>query len=113
MQIKDLQPKLGNVNIELDIVQKEEPREFEKFGKPGRVCNAIGKDETGRVKVTLWNEQIDSVNEGDRLKFENAYVNEFRGDMQITTGKYGNFEVTKKAGESPGSVVEADEEFVE
>lgn len=118
MQIKDLQPKQGNVNIELDIVSKDEPREFEKFGKTGRVCNANGKDETGEIKVTLWNEQIESVNAGDKVRFENAFINEFRGDLQITTGKFGKFEVIGKAEDSApqsneSKVNEAEEEFIE
>ena len=47
MAIKDLQVKQGNVDIELDIVDVGEVREFEKFGRTGKVATAIAKDETG------------------------------------------------------------------
>lgn len=99
MKISELQPKTGNVDIELEVIEKQEPREFSKFGKSGRVCNCVGKDETGTVKITLWNEQIDEVNQGDVVKFENGYVNEFQGDMQVTTGKFGQMSVLKKSEE--------------
>jgi len=39
MAIKDLQIRQGKVDIELDIVDVGETRQFEKFGKSGRVAN--------------------------------------------------------------------------
>ena len=77
MKVSELQPRQGSVNLELEIVSKEEPREFEKFGKTGRVCNAKGKDDSGEIKLTLWNEQIDQIKVGDKVKMENGYVGEW------------------------------------
>ena len=99
MEVKDLQPKQGNVEVELEIVEKEEPRTFSKFGKEGRVCNAKAKDSSGEIKLTLWNEQIDQVKVGDKVKIENGYVNEWQGEMQLTTGKFGKLEVVGAAAE--------------
>lgn len=106
MAIKDLQAKQGNVDLELEIVSKEEPREFQKFGKPGRVCNAQGKDENGdTIKLTLWNEQIDQIAVGNKVKVENGYVNEWQGELQLSTGKFGKLEVL--GGEAPAAPEEA------
>ena len=44
MAISDLQPKQGNVDIELEVTSKGEVREFQKFGKTGKVCTAEAKD---------------------------------------------------------------------
>ena len=93
MAVKDLQAKQGNVDIIVDIVDVGEVREFEKFGKSGRVATAIAKDETGDVKLTLWNEQIDQVKAGDKVHITNGYVNEWQGEKQLTTGKMGKLEV--------------------
>ena len=93
MAVKDLQAKQGNVDIIVDIVDVGEVREFEKFGKSGRVATAIVKDETGDVKLTLWNEQIDQVKAGDKVHITNGYVNEWQGEKQLTTGKMGKLEV--------------------
>jgi len=97
MQIKDLKPKQGNVDITVDIVDVGEVREFQKFGKPGKVATAIAKDETGDIKVTLWNEDIERVKAGDKVQITNGYVNEWQGEMQLTTGRMGKLEVIGKA----------------
>lgn len=103
MQIKDLQPKSGNVNITVECVEKAEPREFEKFGKPGKVCNAKVKDETGQVTMTLWNEDVDKVKVGDMLKIENGWVSEWQGELQLSTGRFGKMEVVSGDGASESS----------
>lgn len=97
MQVKDLKPKQGSVDIVLDVVDVGTPREFQKFGKPGRVANAIAKDETGDIKLTLWNEDIDKIKAGDKVQMTNGYVNEWQGEMQLTTGRMGKIEVVGKA----------------
>ena len=93
MTIKDLKIREGNVNITVDIVDVGEVREFDKFGKTGRVATAVAKDETGDVKLTLWNEQIDQVKAGDKIQITNGYVSEWQGEPQLTTGKMGKLEV--------------------
>ena len=97
MQIKDLKPKQGNVDIVVDVIDVGIPREFEKFGKPGRVSTALAKDETGDIKLTLWNEDIDKVQAGDKIHLTNGYVNEWQGEMQLTTGRLGKLEIVGKA----------------
>ena len=97
MQIKDLKPKMGNVDVIVDVVDVGETREFQKFGKPGRVANAVAKDETGDVKLTLWNEDIDKIKSGDKVHLTNGYVNEWQGEIQLTTGRMGKMEVVGKA----------------
>ena len=97
MQIKDLKPKQGNVDITIDVVDVGDVREFNKFGKPGKVANAVAKDETGDIKLTLWNEDIDKVKAGDKIQLTNGYVNEWQGEMQLTTGRMGKLEVIGKS----------------
>ena len=93
MAIKDLQVRQGNVDLIVDIVDVGEPREFEKFGRSGRVATAVAKDETGDIKLTLWNDQIDQVKAGDKVHITNGYVSEWQGEKQLTTGKMGKLEV--------------------
>jgi replication factor A1 len=97
MQVKDLKPRQGNVDIVLDVIDIGATREFEKFGKPGKVATAIAKDETGDIKLTLWNEDIDKVKAGDRVHLTNGYVSEWQGEMQLTTGRLGKLEVVGKS----------------
>jgi len=103
MQVKDLKPRQGNVDIVVDVVDVGIPREFEKFGKPGRVATAIAKDETGDIKLTLWNEDIDRVNAGDKVHLTNGYVSEWQGEMQLTTGRMGKLEIVGKSDADSGT----------
>ena len=65
MFIKDLQARQTGVEVEGDVIEMSDVREFSKFGKQGKVANAIIKDGTGKVKLSLWNEQIEKVKVGD------------------------------------------------
>jgi|TARA_B100001971_G_C18237304_1_gene568219 replication factor A1 len=98
MAIKDLQARQGNAEVLAEVIDKAEVREFEKFGKSGRVCNAKIRDDTGEVQLTLWNEQVDQVAVGDKVHISNGWVGEFQGELQLSTGKFGKLEVTKGAG---------------
>ena len=97
MQVKDVKPKQGNVDIVIDIVDIGATREFQKFGNQGKVATAIAKDETGDIKLTLWNEDIDKVKAGDKVHLINGYVNDWHCEMQLKTGIMGKLEVVGKA----------------
>ncbi len=117
MQISDLKPRMGNVDVTADVIEVEAPREFAKFGRQGRVANAVLEDSTGKVKLTLWNEQVEQVKKGDKVHISNGYVNEWQGEMQLTTGKFGKMEIvtgTEPAAPKAETVEDAsDDEFVE
>lgn len=97
MDIKELKPRQGSVDITAEVIEKSSPRDFNKFGKSGKVCNAKIKDASGTVALTLWNEQVDQVNVGDTVHITNGYVNEWQGESQLTTGKFGKLEVVGKS----------------
>ena len=97
MNIKELKPKQGNVDITIDVVDVGDIREFQKFGKAGKVATAIAKDETGDIKLTLWNDDIEKVKAGDKVHLINGYVNEWQGEIQMTTGRMGKLEVVGKS----------------
>jgi replication factor A1 len=54
-------------------------------------------DETGCVYLTLWDDNIEKVNDGDTIKVGNGYVSLFRGNMRLNVGRYGTIEVAKEA----------------
>ena len=85
------------MDIVVDVVDVGDAREFNKFGKPGKVATAIAKDDTGDIKLTLWNDDIEKVKAGDKVHLTNGYVNEWQGEMQLTTGRLGKLEVVGKA----------------
>jgi len=113
MEVKDLVAGQGKIDIELDIVDMQEPRTFNKFGKEGKVANGTGKDATGQVKITFWNEQADQVKDGDKIKITNGYVSEWQGEKQLSTGKFGQLEVIGKSEASAETAPQKEEKKVE
>jgi len=93
MKLSELQPRQSGVEVIVDVIDKGEVREFTKFGRVGRVCTATVKDDSAQVNMTLWNEDIDKVKIGDSIKLTNGFVNEWQGEMQLTTGRAGKIEV--------------------
>ncbi len=59
-----------------------------------RIVDAVVADETGSIKLTLWNEQIDMVNVGDNIKIDNGYITSFKGENQLNVGKFGTLKVS-------------------
>ncbi|MBT3985460.1 DNA-binding protein [archaeon] len=93
MKVKDIKPKQRKIDVELTIKDFGDERSFSKFGTSGRVITALGFDDTGKICVTLWNEDVDRVKIGDKIKITNGYSSEFQGILQITSGKLGKLEV--------------------
>lgn len=104
-KMKELTPKQGNVNVEGVITEIGETKSFNKFGRQLTVSDAILKDDSGAVKLTLWNDDVSKYKIGDKIKIANGYVGEFQGEKQLTAGKFGKIE---KIGE--GEVEEGVEE---
>ncbi|HEX9862934.1 MAG TPA: OB-fold nucleic acid binding domain-containing protein [Candidatus Bathyarchaeia archaeon] len=86
---------MKRVDVEAQVTEKGNPREVMSRFKDETytVADAVVADETGSIKLTLWNEQIDQVNVNDKIKIENGYVTSFKGEIQLNAGKYGKLTV--------------------
>lgn len=93
MKISELKPGTGSVNIEAEVVSIEATREINKMGRKLQVANATLKDDSGSITFVLWNQQIETVKQGDKIKIENGYVNEWQSAPQLTLGKFGKLTV--------------------
>ncbi len=113
MNINELKAGATNVNIEAVVAEKSEPREVvTKFGKRVNVANVTLKDDSGRITLSLWGKDIDTVDVGDKVKITGGYVSEFRGTPQLSTGKFGKLEVVEKgSGSSASSEPEYEDNF--
>lgn len=97
MEIKDIQANTGKIELQAVVISKDKPRNFEKFGNEGKVCNITIKDDSGEVKMTLWNEQVEQVGIGDKIHLKNGWCSEFRGEKQVSSGKFGELIILEKA----------------
>jgi replication factor A1 len=99
LNIKDLRNGMKRVDVEAKVTEKGNPREVMSRFKDETytVADAVVADETGSIKLTLWNEQINQVNVNDQIKIENGYVTSFNGEIQLNAGKYGKLTVVPGA----------------
>ena len=95
MKIKDIKVGMNNVNVEASVVDKSESRSVQtKYGRR-EVADVLLEDETGRIKASLWEDQIEKANVGDKVKISGAYVTEFRGELQLSIPRKGSIETIK------------------
>ena len=97
-KVGDLTPQSRAVNITAKVVSKTEIRDIPmgRDGSAHKVCDALIGDETGVVYLTLWDDNIEKVNEGDSVRVENGYVTLFKGNIRLNIGKYGKLEPAKE-----------------
>ena len=86
---------MKRVNVKGTVTEKSDPREVTSRFKDQtyRVCTAVMSDETGTIKLTLWNDQIEMVKVNDVIRIENGYITSFRGEIQLNAGKFGTLTV--------------------
>jgi replication factor A1 len=86
LQIKNILAGMRNVDIVGKVLQKYELREFVKENTSGKVANLLIGDETGVIRIVLWNKQaelLSQISEGDVLKIRSGYVRENNGRKEV------------------------------
>ena len=82
--------------VEGTVESISEPRTVNlKAGGQAQVADAILKDETGQIKLTLWDAQIKMVKAGSKVSIENGYISNFKGENSLNVGKYGKLNVAE------------------
>jgi replication factor A1 len=99
VKVGELTPDSRAVNVLAKVVSKSEIRDIAagRDGSAHRVSDALVGDETGSVYLTLWDDNITKVNEGDTISVKNGYINLFRGNMRLNIGRYGTLGVSDQA----------------
>ncbi|MHA2313688.1 MAG: hypothetical protein ACXACF_00125 [Candidatus Hermodarchaeia archaeon] len=92
--VKNLKAGMKRVHVRAKVIELPETREvLTRFGSYARLSNATIEDNTGRIKLALWNKQIDQVSKGDQIAIDNAKVVWFRGEPQLRIGRQGALKV--------------------
>ena len=97
MKIKDVNSEVKWVNLKARVVKKPMARTvYTRFGNnPLDLSTSTISDETGSIKMPLWNRQINMVSIGDTIQIENGRIRTFRGELQVSIGKSGKLKVIK------------------
>jgi replication factor A1 len=90
LPIRDLRSGMTQVCLKAKVLEIPKPNlVYTRYGNYASVANALIADETGTIRLCLWNEQIGGISEGDIILIENARISTFRGQRQLTIGKKG------------------------
>ena len=97
-KVGELTPQSRAVNVTAKVVSKSEVRDIPmgRDGSAHKVCDALVGDETGAIYLTLWDDNIEKVNDNDTIRVENGYVTLFKGNMRLNIGKYGKLDMAKE-----------------
>lgn len=96
-KISELNPSSRAVNVLAKLISKSEIRNVAagRDGEPHKVSDAMVGDETGCIYLTLWDDNIEKVKDGDTILIKNGYINLFRGNMRLNVGRYGTLEISE------------------
>lgn len=99
LKVEKLTPDSRQVNIKVKVAKKGEPRETisRKDGSTHKVSDVMVGDETGSAYLSLWDDNIDKVSEGDVIEIKNGYVSLFRGSIRLNIGRDGSFDKSQEA----------------
>jgi replication factor A1 len=96
MKINELKPAMNNVNIKGKIAELKEPREvMTKFGTTTTLTEATLEDDSGTIKLTLWGQQSEGIEEGAEVEIIKGFTKEFRDELQLGISKGGSVKVVQ------------------
>lgn len=109
-KIKDIKDGMGDLNLTGKVLEISEVRTFQrKDGNPGKVGNLLLGDNTGTIRVTLWDDRTEFLNQieyGDTVELVNAYARENAFTQKVEL-QVGNRSIIRKSEKK----VEYEEEF--
>ncbi len=92
--VENLRPGLKSINVKFKVENISDEREVvsRKTGETLRVTEALVGDSSGSILLSLWNDDIDKVEEGHVYKLNNGYTTIFKGSLRLNVGRYGSLE---------------------
>ena len=84
----------SGINVVGKVERKDIPRTVDtKYGASKKVCGAFLKDETGEVRLTLWDSDVERIQNGYTIKIRNGYARPFRGEKYLSSGFFGSIDI--------------------
>ena len=92
--VGDLSLGISDVTLVAEVLGSEPIRTFDRDdGSEGQVANLLVGDDTGRVRLTLWDEQAALAEEFDQhdvVEIVDGYVREQEGSLELHVGDHGD-----------------------
>ncbi|MBC8494996.1 hypothetical protein H8D36_02480 [archaeon] len=86
LKLKSILPGMKNIEVTGKVTRKFELREFNTEKRSGKIASFIISDETGFIRVLLWNDQTDKfeeIKEGNIITIKNGYIRENNGRKEL------------------------------
>jgi replication factor A1 len=97
-KIGDLKVGMKKVSLKAEVLEIPESKiVYTRYGTTACISNALIRDETGSMKMSLWNHQISMVHKGDLVDIKNGKVTWFSGERQLRLGRNGSLSVIECA----------------
>ncbi|QHS16872.1 single-stranded DNA binding protein [Halopenitus persicus] len=100
-RVEDLTLGASDVTLVGTVLEAGDVRTFSRDdGTEGRVANLTLGDETGRVRVTMWDDRADLATEfeaGEVVEVVDGYVRERDDDLELHVGNRGSIESVDEA----------------
>jgi len=97
-KIGDLKAGMKRINLKARVLAISRPQQaLTKYNGYVMFVNATLTDESGTVKLTLWDSRINSLSINDIVEIENARVTAYKGETQLQIGKQGRLRVIGNA----------------
>jgi ssDNA-binding replication factor A large subunit len=99
---------MSDVAVEAEVTDKYRITSFKRGDSEGTVANLSIRDDTGRTRLVLWDEQSEWFNKlavNDRIRIESGYVRLDRNNApELHVGRRGRLQqLTSTSGEAPQS----------
>lgn len=93
-RIKDLKAGMKQINLKARVLEIPKSKMvYTRSGMMAYVSNALIADETGSIRISLWNQQINIISEGDLINVKKGKVARFRGERQLRIGRQGSLSI--------------------
>jgi len=93
-RIKDLKAGMKQINLKARVLEIPKSKMvYTRSGMMAYVSNALIADETGSIRISLWNQQINIISEGDLINIKKGKVARFRGERQLRIGRHGSLSI--------------------
>jgi hypothetical protein len=97
LKVEDLRVGMKKINVTAQVTEVAEPSKVHtQFRDNAVVSNAVIQDDSGKILLCLWDQQVNTVHVGDHVEVKNAHVAMFKGERQLRLGKNGSVTIIEK-----------------
>ena len=88
---------MRRIRIRVKVIEVPPPEQVvARWRGPARVSNIKVADETGMIRLALWNDRVGTVHVGDVVTIKNFHIAKYAGALQLKLGKKGSISPMRK-----------------